>query len=101
MSDLQFRKMDLSEPVTITMPAHTWLGFLFSYADCEWSSTCASAICKGIQDVLLDPIYLREAAAEAQAHADVHQAFINHITGQPVDVPPNITDFNPPQPGDE
>jgi len=93
--------MDLSEPVTITMPAHTWLGFLFGYTESEWSSICAGAICTGIQDALMDPIFLREEAAKVQANADVHQAFLNHITGQPVDVPPNITDFNPSQPGDE
>jgi hypothetical protein len=48
---------------------------------------------EAVQEALLDPLYLKERQAQQQAHADMHNAAFAQMTGQKIEVPPNITDF--------
>ena len=100
-NDIRFRKMDLNEEVTITLPAHIWAGFIFTYNNADWTELCASKIALAAQNAILDPVYLREQEAAAQSQVDMQHAAFMHMTGQPMDIPPNIMDGIPPQPGDD
>lgn len=93
--DLRFRKMNLNDPVTITLPAYIAIGFLFAYSECTWNNMCASKIAVSIQNQVLDPVYLKEQEAQIQAQADMHHAAFSHMMGQPMEVPPNISDVGP------
>jgi hypothetical protein len=94
VNEIRFRKMEMDVPVTITLPAHVLLGFLYTYTGAEWNDTCATQIALEIRNTLLDPVYLKEEEAKVQEHADMHQAVFNHFTGQgPIEMPPNVTDF--------
>jgi hypothetical protein len=95
VTDLQFRKMELNEKVAINieLPAHVWLSFLFGYGESEWSNMGASKIAFVVQEAMLDPIFLREQAAEQQQHLDMHNAAFQHlVTGHPPEMPPNVID---------
>lgn len=99
--ELRFRNINMNEPVSVTLPAHVWLGFIFTYAGANWTDICTSRISGEVQKQLLDPVYLKEQEAAAQHQADLQMAAFHHFTGQPQDFPPNMTDGIPPQPGDE
>lgn len=88
--------MSLNEPVTITLPAHIWLGFMFAYSDSEWSNLCAGKIAFEAQKAVMDPVYVKEQEAKIQAQADMqHAAFHHMFTGQHPENPPNVTDVGP------
>lgn len=91
------RKMDLNEPISITMPAHLWVGFLAAYSITEFSHGAANAIAELAQEALLDPIYLNERLAEQQQLVDQHQQQMHRVFGTPPpDFPPNAEELQEP-----
>ncbi len=94
MADQKVMKdgLGFNDPVAITLPAHVWHAFMAQYATTEWSSNAAAQICIKVQEELLDPIYVREREAEAQAHHDQHEMVLQRFMGLPPDLPPNMGD---------
>lgn len=91
------REMDLNAPVSITLPAHVWRGFLAAYCSTKWESTDATSIMMEIQDALFDPLWAREQQAEAQRkHDEYHRRMSGILPGfLPPEIPPdagNLTD---------
>lgn len=94
MGDLpRYKKMDLSEPVTVTLPAHIWMSFAAAYQSTDWADPYASLIAKTAQEEMLDPIYIRERQAAMQQQRDEHKSIFDAMfTGRPPEVPPNMED---------
>jgi hypothetical protein len=96
VNDLRFRKLTLDQDVTITLPAHTLLGFLYAYSASDWNEACATDIAIAVRNALFDPVFLKEEEARQQEHADLHKAAFSHFVGQlPIELPPNVTDSPP------
>jgi hypothetical protein len=87
----RMRTMDLNEPVTLTLPAHVWLGFLASYSATKWACMYATAIHAEAMEALLDPLWLKEReAARARRHDQEHALMSRIIPGFPApDIPPD------------
>jgi hypothetical protein len=84
----RYRKLDVSEPVTVTLPAHVWIGFISAYLSADdWANCDTSAICSAAQRELLDPIYVNERDAAHQQHKDMHEKAVHRMfgVGNPLD----------------
>lgn len=92
MTDPRYRKMDLSDPVTITLPAHVWFGFCAAYVSAEWADYYATRITKEAQKQMLDPVYLKEHEAASQYAKDVGNSALSALFGRRPDIPPNMDD---------
>jgi hypothetical protein len=90
--EIKFRNLSLNDLVSLELPVSIWLGFLYTYNSADWNDVCAGRIAVEIHDNLLDPLYLKEQQAAAQAHADQHLAAFAAFTGQQIEQPPNVTD---------
>lgn len=87
------RNISLTDPVTVTLPAHIWLGFFAAYMSTKWACNYASAIAVAAQEQLMDPLWLKEREAHQQQHDDIGQALVHgFLTGRPPEPPPNVTD---------
>lgn len=87
------RDVSLNEPVTLTLPAHIWLGFLASYGSSKWSCAYTSAIMSAVFDQVMDPVWLKEQEARGQEAHDTQRELLNRfLTGRGPDLPPNMTD---------
>lgn len=85
------KDIGLNDPVTITLPAHHWTGFLSAYASTRWHNTDADAIGHSIIEQVFSPLYLKEREAAVQADHDKHQAEVHRFfTGQPPEMPPHM-----------
>lgn len=84
------RDMGMNEPVSIELPAHVWLTFMVTYANTEWTSDSAAAICVEIQEALLDPLYVNERQAELQERHDQHERAFRAFIGQRPEFPPGM-----------
>jgi hypothetical protein len=73
------RDLKLNDLVTITCPAHTWLGFLAAYGNTKWSDTFTSAIASEAGKALFDPVTLREWEAEEQRQGDLRRRLLAGI----------------------
>lgn len=90
----RMREITLNEPVTITLPAHVWCGFLAAYVAAKWSCADASVILNEVQNALFDPLWLRERQAEVQRVHDERHRLISGITGFPGPMtPPDAGDL--------
>jgi hypothetical protein len=66
----QFRKMDISDPVTVTLPAHVWVSFWSAYtANPEWNDGAANAIAIAAQEAVVEPAYIQKIKEE---HEKIH-----------------------------
>lgn len=94
MADRKFmRDIGLNEPVSVTLPAHVWLGFAASYISSDFSSPDANQLVTAVQRELLDPLYIKEQEAQAQAQQDQAHSLFQHLaTGVTPEVPPNMED---------
>lgn len=85
------RQLGLNDPVTVTLPAHVWAGFLSAYGSSEWSNSDTNAIMIEARDALFDPRWLKEREAELQRQHDTqHRIMSGMIPGFPSpDIPPD------------
>ena len=92
MADRKIMKsISLNEPVSITLPVHTWHGFMSAYLSTKWNSEDASTIAREVIDKLFDPVFLKEREAAMDEHRDQHRSFMQTIiTGEPPEVPPHM-----------
>jgi hypothetical protein len=80
-----------NDPITITLPAHVWHGFMSAYSASEWHSADADIISREAINLLVDPVLLKEKEARDSEQHDVVQSFIRAMaTGQPQEMPPHI-----------
>jgi hypothetical protein len=87
------RDIGLNDPVTVTLPAHVWMGFIGAYAATKWQSSYVDQIGSEVIDQLYDPLHLKEREAAHQEQHDLSRALFRHMTmGQLPEVPPNMTD---------
>lgn len=84
------RDIKLNDPVSITLPAHIWLGFVAAYATSDWNCNYANNIATEVSDALLDPIYMNERLAEEQQARDEQSATMQRLMGQIPEFPPNM-----------
>lgn len=91
MQDSDVKKILLGEPVSVTLPAHIWVGFFSAYASTDWNNYCASAIATECQKAVLEPRFIKEQEARAQHNLDMQQGWMQRlISGTPPEVPPTI-----------
>jgi hypothetical protein len=76
---IRMRSMDLNEPLTITLPAHIWHGFMVAYGDTEWINAYASAVLVEVQERLLDPVWLKERLAAHQRDHSTQDRLHNQL----------------------
>ena len=62
----RYRKMDLNDPVTVTLPAGVWVSFSAAYAASRWDCSSANMIANAAAEALVDPLYLQECMAAEQ-----------------------------------
>ena len=84
------RDIKLNDPVSITLPAHIWLGFVAAYATSDWNCNHANQIATEVSEALLDPLYMNERLAAEQQARDEQQAIFQRFIGQTPEVPPNM-----------
>jgi hypothetical protein len=89
----RMRQMDLNEPVTITLPAHIWLGYMASYGAARWTCGYASVIMAEVREALFDPLVLKEQEAAEQRHNDRHNRLFSSML--PGFKPPGDDDIPP------
>ena len=96
MSDLNIpraRDISLTAPVTVTLPAHVWAGFLASYMSTEWVCFYTTTVATAVQEQIMDPLWLKEQDAKRDDDMSQPPAFIARLLGgAPPDLPPNMTD---------
>src|SRR5487761_307330 len=56
----KFKKLDLSENISVTLPVHVWLSFMAAYSCSDWVSSAASIIAAAAQYEVLDPEWMKE-----------------------------------------
>lgn len=98
----RMRPIQIGDDVTITLPAHIWLGFVGAYAATRWESADASTIMHAVHLAVFDPVWLKERTAHIQRQNDEqHRRIATMIPGFPVpEVPPDageITDDSSPE----
>ena len=67
----RMRDMKLNDPVSVTLPAHIWVGFQSVYMSAEGNGDFFSeAICNASIEQIIDPLYVqeRDAATEKRTH---------------------------------
>lgn len=101
MNDLVFREIQLNGKITVELPAHVWIGFLYEYSSCEWNGICANSIVGAIQDGMLSPLYVKEREAAIQEHSAKHNSIFASFLGMPPGVPPNISGITDVEPNEE
>ena len=92
----QMRDIKLGEPVTITLPAYVWVGFVASYTSSpEYNCGHANTVASAAQEAILDPVYLKERIADAERMASQQQSYLsNIIPGFPgPQIPPDLSGF--------
>lgn len=90
--------LQMNDEVTVTLPAHVWLGFYASYLTADWNDYYANLIGNASQEQLLDPVYVREMEAyHMEEHEQAMAEAQSFFTGQPVEIerPPGYQ--NPPE----
>ncbi len=87
----RMKPIELNEPVPITLPAHIWVGFLSAYMSTEWGNSNAGYICEAIEELLMDPVWLKEQQAAFQQHKDRRDAALERLTGGRPDFPPGMS----------
>lgn len=85
----RYKPMDVTADVTVTLPAHVWLGFAAAYNVAGWECSEVTAICLEAQAQMLDPVYLRERMAQLQQHRDLHERMNKQVFGGLFDTPPD------------
>lgn len=91
---VRFRDLKIDEQVSVTLPAHIWLGFIASYsAFSDYNCGYANMIGSAAQEAMLDPVYLRERQAETERQLAQHQHMMsNMIPGFPgPQIPPDLS----------
>lgn len=73
-SYMKMRDLKLNDEVTVTAPAHIWLGFVAAYSQCEWNSQYATAIAAEAQEAMADPLWIKETEAAHQKMYAEHNA---------------------------
>lgn len=93
MSDSpHYKKMDISDDVTVTLPAHVWIGFVSAYTSTKWSNVDTSRIALTAQEQMLEPSFVKARDAERQAHIDRHERMAEKMAselGFGLDLSPN------------
>lgn len=79
----RYRKLELNEEISISMPVGVWLSFTAAYATTEWQCGPANFIAHLIAEALLDPIFLNERLASDQAQMDAQNAAMHRMLGMP------------------
>ena len=98
----RFKKMDIAEPVSITLPAYAWVGFFSAYVSTEWTNYYANLISEAAQKEMLDPLYIKEREAAIQEQLDQGHAHLQQfITGQPPQTQDPRLDVKPEDPQDD
>jgi hypothetical protein len=98
----RMRPIDLNEPVSVTLPAHVWRGYMAAYTSTKWEAVDATSIMIEVQNALFDPLWMKEHEAEQQRRHDEHRQHIHEQLPdflKPViasDVPPDAGGFMKP-----
>jgi hypothetical protein len=79
--------------VSITLPAHIWMGFIYTYHSNDYTGICEGHISNAVQEAMLDPVYIKESQANSQKLADeqhqsMHQMF-SGFSGMMPYIPPD------------
>jgi hypothetical protein len=102
MGDTKVMKdIGLNDPVTVTLPAHVWAGFLSAYASTKWHSPDADTIGQEAVDQIFNPLYIKEREVANQAHQDQHESMFRMFTGGPPGVPLHMEDPEAPPQDDD
>src|ERR1700744_5090030 len=56
----RYKKLDISEDVTVTLPAHIWLSFISAYCASDFKDPDVTEVANAAQDQMLDPEYKKE-----------------------------------------
>jgi nitrate reductase cytochrome c-type subunit len=85
------KDIGLNDPVSVTLPAHVWIGFIAAYSSCAWNSGHATQVANAAGKEILHPLWINEQEAQRQQQVDEQQAAFNSLfTGQPPEVPPSM-----------
>lgn len=66
----KYKELSVKADVTVSLPAHVWIGFIAAYNSTRWISPDASAIGYAAMQQMLDPVYIKEQEAEHEQHHD-------------------------------
>lgn len=85
------KDIGLNDPVSVTLPAHVWVGFIGAYKSTKWVSEDTSEIYRKVIDELFNPLFLKEQEAAMQENHDKHMGLFRHIfTGESPETPPHM-----------
>lgn len=90
----KMREIGIGDMVNVSLPAHTWIGFIASFSACQdYTCSHAAAIAMAAQKALIDPVFLKEREAEMERMAAQHHTMLsNMIPGLPgPQVPPDLS----------
>jgi len=88
----RMRDMKLNDPVSVTLPAHIWVGFQSVYMSAEGNGDFFSeAICNASIDQIIDPLYVqeRDAATEKRTHEGLRH-LADALNDRLPDIPPDL-----------
>lgn len=91
------QKMDLSEDVSVTLPAHVWISFWSCYFSAEWTNHYASHVADAAQRAILHPDHIarREEQYREQQERVSSISFPSLFGGMPAN-PNRATDDDEP-----
>jgi hypothetical protein len=82
MAKKQFKDgLELNGSIQVGIQVALVVQAISEYVSCEWSAPAMNQLMTGLQEEIMDPIYIREWQARMQQQQDQQEEVINRFTG--------------------
>lgn len=75
------KKMDVSENISVSLPAHVWISFWSAYAHASWQDGAASVVALVAQEAVLDEDWVQEQSERRQEQVLSYREHLSRLFG--------------------